>query len=54
MKVIDEWDLGNEHIASLHRNSASLEERGEEEFLRQQTGKFFPLNIVLITDMFLF
>lgn len=54
MEVTSEWDLRNEHIASLHRNSALLEEMGKEEFLQQQTGKFFPLNIVIITDMVLF
>lgn len=54
MKVINEQDLGDEHISSLHRNSALLEEMGEEEFLQQQTGKFFPLNIVIITNRHVF
>lgn len=54
IKVINERDFGNEHIASLQRNSALLEEVGEEEFLQQQTGKFFPLNIVIITDRHVF
>lgn len=36
MKVINERGLGNERIAWLHRNSASLEEMREEEFLQQQ------------------
>lgn len=54
MEATSKWDLGNEHIASLHRNSGSLEEVGKEEFLQQQTGKFFPLTIVIITDMVLF
>lgn len=49
-EIIDERDLGNEHTVSLHRNSALLKEMGEEEFLHQQTGKFFLLNIVIITN----
>jgi len=31
-----------------------LEEIGEEEFLQQQAGKFFPLHIVIITNRHVF
>lgn len=54
MKVISEQDLGNEHIASLHRNPVLLEEMGEENFLQQQAGKFVLMNIVIMTNRHVF